>query len=209
MRLIAVLWMGLAAACARSDAQRGDAQAAVVSADTAHPWRKPGDRVDSILPMDEHLRRFRTGLAQPVRFEGGAPGREALARRFLAAVSAQDTASLARLLLSPAEFAWLVFPDHIYSRPPYELDPAIFWLQLRVESEKGLGRTLRRFGGEPLRFMALSCHPDTVQVRIPVRLWSACSLRYRAGDSVMIRRLFGSMVERDGQVKLVSFASEF
>jgi hypothetical protein len=102
MKLLLVVSLCLAAACARSDAQRSAAQATVASADTVYPWRQPGDKVDSILPMEEYLRRFRAGLTEPVRFEDGAMGRNALARRFLGAVSARDTAELGRLLLSPA-----------------------------------------------------------------------------------------------------------
>jgi hypothetical protein len=174
------------------------------------PWRKPGDTIDSILPMPEYLRRFREGLTQPAEFEGGAPSRDALARRFLAAVSARDTGAFAALMITRAEFAWLVFPHHLYAAPPYELDPEIFWMQLTAGSAKGLGRTLERLGGKSLAFQALDCRRDTLQVRGgPVRVWSSCGVRYREGDSLLTRRLFGSIVEREGRFKLLSFANDF
>lgn len=178
--------------------------------DTAPAWRKAGDKVDSILPMREYLRRFREGLTEPVGFSGGETSRDALAHRFLSAIAARDTATLATLAISRAEFAWLVFPHHLYASPPYELDPGIFWIQVTSESAKGLGRALQRLGGRQLSFQALTCQRDTLQVRSgPVRVWAACGLRYRDGDRVVTRRLFGSIVERDGRVKLMGFGNDF
>jgi hypothetical protein len=186
------------------------AHASAARPDSAAPWRKPGDKIDSILPMAEYVRRFRTGLAEPTAFAGGAADRDALARRFLDAVSRRDTAVLRSLLVTRAEFAWLVFPDHLYSHPPYELDPDIFWLQLREETGKGATRVLQRYGGVPLTYLGLQCQRDTVQiVSGPDTVWSKCRLRYRAGDSTLTRGLFGSIVQRGSQSKFLSYHSEF
>lgn len=205
-----LLISALATACGRADSGPGGSAAPMVAGDPARPWRKPGDKVDSILPMPEYLRRFREGLVEPTRLAGGAGSREELARRFLAAVSARDTAALAALAVTRAEFAWLVFPDHIYSSPPYELDPEIFWMQLTAGSAKGLHRTLERYGGARLALVAVACDRDTLQIRSgPMRVWSNCSVRYRAGNTIENRPLFGSVVERDGRVKLLSFANDF
>jgi hypothetical protein len=205
-----LLLTGLAGACARTEAEPAGSPAGAALADSARPWRKAGDRIDSILPMAEYLGRFRAGLDQPAGFSGGETSREALARRFLAAVAARDTAALAALAVSREEFAWLIFPHHLYAEPPYQLDPAIFWMQLTGASAKGLGQTLGRFGGLPLGFRALDCSRDTVQIRGgPIAVWSPCGIRFRAGDRVETRRLFGAMVEREGGYKLLSFANDF
>jgi len=196
------------AACSRADAGRSGTPIAGAAVDTAHPWRKAGDKIDSILPMPEYLRRFRNGLTEPARLTGGAASQHELARRFLAAVSARDTAAFAALAVSRAEFAWLVFPEHIYAKSPYELDPAIFWMQLTSGSAKGLGRTLERYGGARLTMAGVGCQRDTMQIGSgPVRIWSECELRYWAGDSGLTGRLFGSIVERDGRLKLLNFAN--
>jgi hypothetical protein len=202
----------LVGACDRANAGRTEAASAASAAagavDTSRPWRKPGDKIDSILPMPEYLRRFRQGMVEPARLSGGAESRDELARRFLAALSARDASAFADLAVSRAEFAWLVFPHHLYHNPPYELDPDIFWIQLKAGSAEGLGATLQRYGGARLTLLGQSCQRDTVQIKSgPVRVWSACELRFRAGDSVLTRRLFGSIVERDGRLKLLSFAN--
>ncbi|HSE53529.1 MAG TPA: hypothetical protein VLB00_15170 [Gemmatimonadales bacterium] len=199
MRGLSGLGLCLLLACPASPAEQAGA-----------PWRKPGDKIDSILPMPEYLRRFRAGLTEPDGFQGGAGSRDALARQFLAAVSARDTGAFAAMMISRAEFAWLVFPHHIYATPPYELDPAIFWMQLTAGSAKGLGRTLERLGGKPLAYRALDCRRDTLQIRSgAIRVWSSCGVRYREGDNLLTRRLFGSIIEREGRFKLLSFANDF
>lgn len=203
-----LLIAALAAACAGKPSGQDADSAAVAATDTARPWRKPGDKIDSILPMPEYLRRFRLGLVEPSGFTNGETSRAALARSFLAAVATHDTAALARLAVSRAEFAWLVFPYHRYHNPPYELDPEIFWIQITAESAKGVHRTLQRYGGARLALTSLGCERDTLQVTAgPLRIWSGCTMRFRVGDSVETRRLFGSIVERDGRAKLLSFAT--
>jgi hypothetical protein len=197
-------------ACTASRAEQAGSRASTSAPDSARPWRMPGDEIDSIFPMEEYLRRFREGLSEPGALTGGAGAREELARRFLAAVARRDTAALLGLLVSRAEFAWLVFPDHLYARPPYELDPEIFWLQIRAQSAKGLGRVLERLGGDRLELEGLSCRADTVQVRgDALRIWSPCGLSYRQGGRALSGRLFGSIVERDGRAKFLSYANDF
>jgi hypothetical protein len=206
MRIHHLMLVTLLGACHSARAERS----AGPGADAAHPWRQPGDKIDSILPMPVYLERFRDGLKQPTGLTGGPAGRRALATAFLAGVSSSDTASLRGLLLSRAEFAWRFFPEHRYSRPPYELDPEVFWLQLRNESVKGLGRVLQRYGGHPLVLKDLECVRDTVQlVEGTGALWSNCILRFADGGREEKRRLFGSIFEDDGRARLVSFANEF
>lgn len=183
---------------------------AEVATTDSTPWRKPGDVIDSILPMPEYLRRFRVGTDSVAALTGGAPTREALARRFLDAVAVRDSVTLGGLLVSRSEFAWLVFPDHIYAAPPYELDPALFWMQLVAGSAKGSARVLERVGGRPLAFVGLECQRDTLQLRQgPATLWGPCTVRYREGDSTVARRLFASIIERDGTAKFLGYANEF
>lgn len=180
------------------------------STDETLSFRKPGDVIDSILPMPEYLRRFRAGLDTPRVLQGGAENETDLARQFLDAIARRDTSALAALLITPAEFAWLVFPDHRYAEPPYALDPALFWGQLTNVNARGIKRVLARHGGEALRLRSLTCVADTLQLlRGPARILGPCQVRYQVGDSALTRQLFGSLVLRDGRVKLLSYANDF
>ncbi|MBX3173361.1 MAG: hypothetical protein KF709_03065 [Gemmatimonadaceae bacterium] len=165
--------------------------------------------VDSALPIDTLLARFRATVADtPRRLDGGARDAEALTRALLTALQEQDTAALRQLVLTRSEFAWLYYPHTKFTAPPYELGPELLWFQLQLASEKGATRLVRRYGGSSLRFEALEC-PDSVSVEGPNRVVTGCRVRFAAADSAArTMRLFGSLLERDGRVKFVTYAND-
>lgn len=171
----------------------------------------PGYVIDSILPVEEELRRFRQAIGgSPVTgLEHGSPSREALVRRFMTALSIRDSADLVRMALQPREFADLVYPESQYTHPPYHQPPALLWDQIENGSSKGFTRLLRRLGGQPLRYVDSRCDekPDR-QGRNAI--WTNCLVRIIAspGDTAS-HRLFGSIIERDGAFKIVSYRNEF
>lgn len=192
------LLVAAAAACAR-DAERADAPRDL----------PPGAVIDSALPIDTLLARFRaTILDTPTVLSGGERSPERLTRAFLAALTAQDTATIQRLVLSRAEFAWLYYPHTRYTRRPYELGPELLWIQVSENSEKGIVRMLRRYGGSPLRFDALAC-PDSSATEGPNTIIGPCRVTFAAADSAArTLQVFGSIIARDGQFKFVSYANE-
>lgn len=186
------------AACDRSAAPDSDSAA-----------RPPGYVVDSALSIDTLLARFRQTVADtPTTLAGGEASAEQLAREFLRAVSSNDTATVRRLVVNRAEFAWLYYPHTRFTRPPYEMGPDLLWLQINEASEKGIVRLLRRYGGSSLGFEALAC-PDSVTPEGPNRITTGCRIRFAASDSAArTMQLFGSLLQRDGRWKFVSYANE-
>jgi hypothetical protein len=112
-------------------------------------------------------------------------------RGFVDALERQDTAALIRMHITRPEFAWLYFP---YTEAP-GLDPKIAWLLLRLESEKGLTRLMQR----PVPRGDLRCE-DEARKQGPNRLWERCRLG--------TRQLFGTIVEREGRFKFVSYKTD-
>ena len=167
-----------------------------------------GGVVDSALPIAEHLRRFRSGLDSTDRLRGGAPTPAVLARRFLRALAARDSAGLARMVLSRAEYGWVYYPSHIYHDPPYELDPNTFWMLIQANSGKGFVRLLRRYAGRELAFRHLRCTPSR-NVRPPLREVERCTLDFDVDGTSESRRMFGSIVGDATGYKFVSYANEF
>ena len=162
--------------------------------------------VDSAIPIDEALRRFRRELPKPDALEEGAGSREKLVREFVRALEVQDTSALRRMVLRADEFAWLYYPSSPLSRPPYELAPALMWFQLQGESEKGASRLLAERAGSPLRYLDHACAPARVEGKN--RIHSHCELRHLApGGDTVTERLFGLILEREGSYKFVSYAN--
>jgi hypothetical protein len=158
----------------------------------------------------ESLERFRAGLPAVTALAGGAPSRDSLVRRFARAVERRDTVALREMALSRAEFAYLYYPSTRYVRRPYELDPETLWFLSLQNSEKGIGRLLERRGGRPLGLVAHAC-ADAPTVEGENRLHDRCVVDHRppGADSVERRRLFGTIIERAGAFKFVSYANDY
>ena len=165
--------------------------------------------IDSALPIPVLLDRFRATTSDtPTVLTGGAATPEALVRRLLEAVSTHDTTALRDLVMSRAEFAWLYYPHTKYTARPYELDPALLWLQFGNTSETGAVRLLQRYGGARLRYEGLLC-PDSVLVEGPNRITPGCRVRFAVADSApRTLQLFAGLLARDGRYKFLSYAND-
>jgi hypothetical protein len=166
-----------------------------------------GAVIDSALPIEEALRRFREGLAEPAGLRSGAPDRESLVRALVAALEVRDTAGLRALALDAEEFAWLYYPSSPMSRPPYQLAPDLMWMQLQGQSEKGASLLLSDRAGGPLGYVGHRCESGRAEGEN--RIFGHCVVRRVAtqGDTVE-ERLFGLIVERAGIYKFVSYANK-
>lgn len=177
------------------------------AADSTTAARTPASVVDSVLPIDTLLRRFQSGLDRPSGLVDGAPSREALARRYLEALSRSDTNALRRMHITRAEYAFLYFPASRMMKPPYELPPEVAWLLLSAESGKGLSSVLRRFGGQRLELETVRCPGEPLRDGLSV-VWRDCVVGYRGEDNILTEQpLFAAILERAGQFKFFSYAT--
>jgi hypothetical protein len=205
MRGASRLTAGVALAAALTGCDAGPAVADASPVDSLQ--QRPGYVVDSIFPMEEMLRRFRADLGDPpVALVHGADSRDALVRQVVSALAERDSATLDRLRIDRAEFAWLYFPASPFATPPYELPPEVLWLQIGAESGKGLSRALRA-GRGGASYLDHEC--DAAPRRSgAVVLWERCAVGWRNPDGTEERyRLFGSVLEHGGRFKLVSYAN--
>lgn len=164
--------------------------------------------VDSSLSLDDALDRFRVGLPVVSRLSGGALTRESLVGRFVQAVERRDTAAVRAMVLSRAEFAYLYYPHSPFTREPHKQMAGLVWLFTQVNSSKGITRVFDRLGNGPLSYRSHRCNVRP-QRQGPNRLWEDCVLRLGDGPAASEVRLFGSIIERDGQLKFVSYANDF
>ena len=157
---------------------------------------------------DSQLARFRTSLPAVDRLSGGAASQEALASRFLQAVTVRDTTALRQLVLTKAEFAWLYYPTAREALPPYDLDPELMWFAHEGRSESGIRAALDVLGGRGDTYLGLDC-PVPSRQEGRNSLWGFCRVRHRLpAGSESTDQLFGLIIERDGIYKLVSCANK-
>jgi hypothetical protein len=161
--------------------------------------------IDSVLPVEEHLRRFRAGLSLTDSLLAGSPSAEALVRRFAEALERHDTAGLRAMHVSRAEYAYLYYPGARMARPPYELDPGLAWMQLTLASDKGLTRALQRFGGAPFTSLRHECAGEPLEEGA-ARVHRGCTLHWRTADGERrSAELFGAIVELERRFKFLSY----
>lgn len=170
---------------------------------------QPGYIVDSILPIEEQLRRFRTGLAEaPDSFDSDISTADELVRTVIRSLEAADTTALVRLTISRAEFAYLIYPESPIAAPPYRQAPDLVWMRHAAASGTGLERLLNRLGGSQLGFESWRCAGKPL-VEGRNRIWRDCTVRFGKPGEPQNRELFASIIERQGRFKVLSYANGF
>jgi hypothetical protein len=163
--------------------------------------------IDSIVPRDVALARFREGTPEVTELTGGASSRNALVRRFVRALTAGDTATLSSLTLTRAEFAWLYYPTTPQGLPPYDLAPGLMWSMLDMNGHRGLSAALDAYRGRVTRYVGHSC--DTVVSRERANtVYGPCTVRLAVDHDTVQERLFGAIISRGGRFKFVSLANK-
>jgi hypothetical protein len=194
----------LVAACSREQTEterQAELQAAHVKEVVA-----AGGVVDSVLAPAEMLRRFRLDLPATDSLRHASASVEALIARLATSVGTRDTAELRALVMDRAEFAWLFYEESPLSKPPYEAPPGLLWGQMDASSNTGVKELVDRFGGSRVRVGNLTCPPAEHEGRN--RLHKRCTVEFSApGKKTLSGNLFGTVIERDGRFKLVSFAN--
>ena len=161
--------------------------------------------VDSIFPVEEEIRRFKAvrNAAAATELKNASSSRDEVVSRFLRAIETRDSADLRALTIDGAEFIDLYYPTSMYSHPPYKQSPEVVWMLQQQNSDQGLQRVLKRFGGQTTNLKSYACKPDP-RVEGANRFWDECTITLTDGSTV---RLFSSIIERDGRFKILSYAN--
>jgi hypothetical protein len=164
--------------------------------------------IDSVIPREEAVRRFRRNLPEVARLEGGEGSAARLITAVMRALETRDSAALERLAINRGEFGWLYYPTATQGLPPYNLEPGLVWFLLTKDSEHGLRRTLTAYGGQKVTLLGHDCgakvnHEGKNTIRGP------CTVRWRdqRGD-VVAKRLVNQIIERDGRHKVLSYGNK-
>jgi len=169
------------------------------------PPRHVEQVVDSVIPREEALRRFREGLTEVQHLTGGAASREALLRAVATAIAAHDTAGLQALTLTRAEYAWLYYPTAKQGLPPYDLAPALYWFTIDSRNHRALSQLLE--GATTKRRLASADCGTASTPEGANQVWGPCifTLTPPSGPAVKVRYL-SLVVEREGTWKVLQFS---
>lgn len=181
--------------CGRNEA------APVTTADTGRRTA-----VDSILPVQEEIRRFKSARRDVTAhaLSNGAASRDQLVDMFITAVEHRDTITLGKLAMNETEFIDLYYPTSQFAKPPYKQSPELRWFLLRENSDKGINRLLQRYSGGSVHFKGYTC-ADLAVTEGKNRLWDRCTVSW--GQPPRTIRLFSTIIERDGRFKFMSYAN--
>ena len=199
-----VLALATLPACDRPRPDSGSGRSAVTAADSALR-AQPGYVIDSILPPEQALRRFRAGLDTPKVLDG-LRTRDELINRFMDAVRRGDRSGLQRLAIARAEFAFLIYPELAISRPPYRQPPEIAWLLLEASNGGAIEKLATKAA---LRFKLIRYECSrAAEAQGVLRLYSGCTVRVQEDGVERGVRLFGRIVERDGRWKFLGLEGD-
>jgi hypothetical protein len=144
---------------------------------------------------------------RPAPLAHAAASTELLTKAVVEALGGRDAERLRALALSEAEFRNIVWPDLPAARPERNLPVEYVWADLRAKSDAGLKRTLHQHGGAPLELVRVAfAGPHTRYRNYVVHRDAVVTLR-RGGVEEAVR-LFGSVIERNGQFKVFSYVAE-
>jgi hypothetical protein len=206
--LVVAIAIGCTSSSERIDTASRPDSAARARQDSINRAR-PDYIVDSIFPTDEALRRFRAELGgdSARRFTGGSVSRGALVDRFVKAIARSDTTEIRAMAVTPREFTDLYYMESPYSRPPYRQQPKLAWTMIQNPSTEDLSKLLREMGARPHVYVSHSCDAGVV-TEGKTRRHSGCHVVIREGAATGApQRLFGTILERDGQFKFLSYTN--
>ena len=197
------------AAAARADSSRSDSIARARQDSINRTL--PGYVVDSARPISEEIRRFavRVGGDPVTSFAHASASRETLIRRVVRDVARADSTDLAAAAITPREFIDLVYPSSPYTHRPYEQPPDLVWMQIASPSAAGYRRLLARRGGQAFTYVGHLC-AGTPDRQGPNTLYVDCFITVRDPQNELIKqRWFGTIIERDGRFKILSYRNQY
>lgn len=192
----------LGTGCSRDGTKIGNSATESVAAKSA------GTVVDSVLPREIEIARFRMGLSEVTELSNALPSRDALVDAFVKRLAARDTVKLGELALTKSEFAWIYYPSSPIGKPPYDLSPALMYFQFDGNNRKGFVKLIDDRSEKDLKVVGFSCASTEMQDKNIV--YSQCTFkRLQAPGDTLTELLFGGIIERNGKFKLLNFANKF
>jgi hypothetical protein len=153
---------------------------------------------NSVVPVE-------TSTARPLSFASASP--EDLARNVIAAIAADDRRALGAARITEDEFRNYVWPELPASRVP-NVTVEFAWSQASLNNHAGFERVLQNHKGRIYEFVSIRFLGGVTSYKtFKVHNKALLTVRDETG-TIREARIFGSMLELDGQYKLFSYVAD-
>lgn len=138
--------------------------------------------------------------------ENAQPSERALAEMVLLALKEKDASLLASLRVTEREYKEILFPEFPAAQPGSNLPVDFHWQHLDIRSRAGIEEALSQFGGEDYELLEVipTQGIDEYKTFKVLKKVQLKVVRKKDGEVSQIR-VFGSVVELDGQYKIIGF----
>src|SRR5688572_29071865 len=130
---------------------------------------------------------------------------EALAQAVLTRLAQRDLAGLRALPLSEAEFRDHVWPELPTSRPERNVPFDYAWGQMKQHSDGSMQQTMARYAGKRLTLIRTRFTGETTQYQSFAVMRESEIIASDETGRVLVLRLYGSALVKDGRYKLFSY----
>lgn len=145
----------------------------------------------------------RTAHSAPRQLAASSASPEDLARRFLVSLASDDLRGMRELRITKQEFCEFVFPELPASKTP-NVSCDWVWEQATLKSMAGMKRMLDGNQGKQYDLVSIRFAEAEQYASFRVLENPVATVKDESGATSEVR-LFGSMLEMDGQYKLFSF----
>ena len=121
------------------------------------------------------------------------------------ALNRGDTDALHRLRVNREEYLSWIWPEFPAARPPRNFPGDFAWSNLNKQSVLGLEKWLRSYGGKDLTFVDIRFEKPTEKYNGFTLLRGSVLIVSNADGKTFELRNLGSVVEKTGRYKLLSF----
>ena len=177
---------------------------ALVAGCSSQPAADPAHKGATAQPQPEPAPAVAREGHPPGGLDNGQPSKEALAELLLLGLREKDRELLESLRVTEREYTDLLFPE--FPAAGGNAAASFHWMLLQTGSVPGIESALEAYGGVDYELLEVIATKGTQDYRT-FRIHSKVELRVRrrSDQSLGQIRVCGSMVERGGQFKVLSY----
>ena len=147
------------------------------------------------VPLGCEHRRWKNSFNSPAE----------IGRAVVEALNQGDTSGLHQLRVSRKEYVSWMWPEFPASGPPHNYPEDFAWSNLDTKCSRAVRQLIKRYGENNLTFVGLGFAQSTKEYRgFQLLRGTVLTVRNNSGHQKTLK-ILGSVVEKDGRYKLLSY----